>query len=168
MGKFTVTHTIECNEETFWKVFFDRDFNTELFLKHLGFPEYSILDQHETDREIVRKVSGTPKMDMPGPVLKLLGPGFKYVEEGRFDRATKRWNFKMTPSVLHSKLHNTGTMRIEPAGEGRVRRIAEITIEAKIFGVGGLIESSAEKNMRHGWDNSAIFMNRWLKDHPAG
>ena len=167
MAKFTVTHVIHCNEDTFWKVFFDRDFNTKLFLEYLGFPEFNILDQRETDREIVRKISGMPKMDMPGPVLKLLGPSFKYVEEGRLDKATKQWRFQMTPSVLQGKLRNEGTMRIEPAGEGRVRRIADIVIEAKIFGVGGLIESSAEKNMRQGWDKGAEFMNRWLKEHPA-
>jgi hypothetical protein len=168
MGKFTVTHEIHCNDDTFWKVFFDRDFNTKLFLDNLHFPEYSILEQRETDREIVRKVSGMPKLDMPGPVLKILGPGFKYVEEGTFDKATKRWRFQMTPNVLPGKLRNTGTMRIEPIGEGRVRRIADIEVEAKIFGVGGLIESSGEKQMRLGWDSSAIFMNRWLKEHPNG
>ncbi len=27
MGKFTVTHEINCNAETFWKVFFEKEFN---------------------------------------------------------------------------------------------------------------------------------------------
>ena len=40
-----------------------------------------------------------------------------------------------------------------------------MTIEAKIFGVGGLIESSAEKQLREGWDKSAVFMNKWLAEH---
>ena len=168
MGKFTVTHEIHCNEETFWKVFFDRDFNMDLFLKELHFPEYSILEQRETDQSIVRKVSGTPKMDVPAPVMKLLGPGFKYVEEGTFDKATKRWSFQMTPNVLHGKLFNKGNMRAEPVGEARVRRIAEIVVEAKVFGVGGLLESTGEKQIRQGWDSSAAFMNRWLKKAQAG
>jgi hypothetical protein len=167
MGKFTVTHEINCNADTFWKVFFDKTFNEELFRKALGFPEYSILEQRETDKETFRKVSGQPKMDLPGPVAKLFGSGFRYTEEGRLDKATQIWSWKMTPSTLAEKLRNEGTMRIEPIGDSKVRRIASMEIEAKVFGVGGLIESSSEKQLRSGWDQSAVFMNKWIADGKA-
>jgi len=167
MGKFTVTHEINCNADTFWKVFFDKTFNEELFRKALGFPEYSILEQRETDKETFRKVSGQPKMDLPGPVAKLFGSGFRYTEEGRLDKTKQLWSWKMTPSTLTDKLRNEGTMRIEPIGDSKVRRIASIEIEAKVFGVGGLIESSSEKQLRSGWDQSAVFMNKWIADGKA-
>lgn len=166
MGKFTVTHEINCNVETFWKVFFDKDFNTKLYLEHLGFPEFKVLDQQETDNDLVRKVVGMPKMDVPGPVAKLLGSNFRYTEEGKFDKKSGVWRWKMIPSVQADKLRNEGTLRIEPIGDAKVRRIAEIVIEAKIFGVGGLIESSSEKQLRDGWDKSAVYMNQWLKNNP--
>jgi hypothetical protein len=69
----------------------------------------------------------------------------------------------MTPSTLADKLFTSGTVRVEPIGTDKVRRIAEMSIEAKIFAVGGLIESTAEKQMRDGWDKSAVFMNRYLE-----
>ena len=59
-------------------------------------------------------------------------------------------------------------MRIESVGDKKVRRVTEMTIEAKVFGVGGLIESTVEKQLREGWDNSAQFMNRWIADGKAG
>lgn len=164
MGKFTVTHEINCDAETFWKVFFDKSFNEKLFREELGFPEFHIESQHDSDTKLTRKVHGVPKMDMPGPVMKLIGPGFRYVEEGALDKATHVWHWKMIPSALADKLRQEGTMRIEPAGHGKVRRIAEIVNEAKIFGIGGLIESSAEKQLREGWDRSARFMNRYLAE----
>lgn len=164
MGKFTVKHEINCNADTFWKIFFDKEFNETLFLKELGFPQYKILDARETDTQVIRKISGQPKMNLPGPVAKIMGSGFSYTEEGSWDKNTKVWRWKMTPSTLADKMRNEGTMRIEPIGENRVRRIADIDIEAKIFGVGGLIESSAEKELRNGWDHSAVFMNKWLAD----
>lgn len=166
MGKFTVTHEINSNVETFWKVFFDKDFNTKLYLEHLGFPEFKVLDQQETDNDLVRKVVGMPKMDVPGPVAKLLGSNFRYTEEGKFDKKSGVWRWKMIPSVQADKLRNEGTLRIEPIGDAKVRRIAEIVVEAKIFGVGGLIESSSEKQLRDGWDKSAVYMNQWLKNNP--
>ncbi len=160
MPKFTITHEFNGDEDTFWKVFFDKSFNERLYREHLQFSQYDVLDDHETDRERVRKVKGTPKMNLPGPVAKLFGNGFSYVEEGKLDKATRRWAWKMIPSALAGKLTNEGTMRIEKLGDTRIRRVAEITIEAKVFGVGGLIESSAEKQLREGWDASAPFFQK--------
>ncbi|MEI2620448.1 MAG: DUF2505 family protein [Candidatus Nanopelagicales bacterium] len=64
---------------------------------------------------------------------------------------------------MADKLRQEGTMRIEPIGDSKVRRIAELTMEAKVFGIGGLIESTTEKQLREGWDRSAVFMNRYIQ-----
>jgi hypothetical protein len=165
MGKFTVTHEIRCNADSFWKLFFDKPFNDELYLKALGFPTFTIVDQRETDTQIIRKVTGQPKMNMPGPVAKLMGSNFAYTEDGTFDKATKVWRWKLTPSALADKMRNEGVLRVEPVGDDKVRRVAELIIEAKVFGVGGLIESSAEKQLREGWDASAVFMNKYIAEH---
>lgn len=167
MGKFTVTHEINCNAETFWQIFFDKAFNEQLFLRELGFPEFSVVSQTDNSTSIIRKVAGQPKMNVPGPVAKLLGDGFRFTEDGTFDKASKTWRFKMTPSTMADKLRQEGTMRIEPVGDNKVRRIAELVIEAKIFGLGGLIESSTEKQLREGWDRSAVFMNRYIQQGKA-
>ena len=101
---------------------------------------------------------------VPAPVAKLFGSKLRYVEEGRLDKATRTWRWKTTPSTLADKVKNEGTMRVEPAGDGKCRRIVEIVVEAKVFGVGGLIESSTEKQFQDGWDASARFMNDvWFK-----
>ena len=47
---------------------------------------------------------------------------FKYVEDGTYDKATKTYRFKVTPSSMADKLTNEGTIRMEPAGEGKSRR----------------------------------------------
>lgn len=164
MGKFTVTHEINCNTETFWKVFFDKEFNEKLYLESLGFPQFKITEQRETDSEIVRKVMGQPKMEVPGPIAKMLGSNFSYTEDGTFKKATQVWSWKLTPSTMADKVRNEGVLRIEPIGDTKIRRIATIEVEAKIFGVGGLMESTTEKQLRDGWDKSAVFMNKWIAD----
>lgn len=164
MGKFTITHEIQCNAEIFWKTFFDKDFNVKLYKEVLGFPEFNIVEQRETESGLVRKISGVPKMELPGPIAKLLGSGFRYTEDGTFDKAKGLWRWKLTPSTLADKTRNEGSMRIEPIGDTKVRRIADLEIEAKIFGVGGLMESTFEKQLREGWDKSAVYMNTWVKN----
>jgi hypothetical protein len=168
MPTFRVTHEINCNIETFWKLFFDKTFNETLYKEGLGFPEFSVINQTETDDKITRKCAGKPKLNMPGPVMKLLGDGFRYTEEGTFDKATKTWRWKMTPSSLAEKLRQEGSLKVEAVGDNKVRRSAELINEAKVFGIGGLLESSAEKSLREGWDKSAAFMNKWIADGKAG
>jgi len=172
MGKFTVTHEIHCNVETFWKTFMDKEFNTQLYVGALGFPDFKVVDQSDDGTTVARKVSAQPKMEVPGALQKLIGQGFRYTEEGSMKKAEGIWRWKMTPSTLAEKLFTSGTIRVEPvahhggaahAGKDKVRRVAEINIEAKIFGLGGLIEGTTEKQMRDGWDKSATFMNKYLE-----
>lgn len=165
MSKFTLVHEINCDADTFWKVFLDQEYNKKLYLEGLGFSGYDILEQRETDTTVTRKVKGTPKMNLPGPIAKLVGPNFSYVEDGALDRATKIWTWKVTPSSMADKVRNEGTLRIEPIGDNKVRRIADLVVEAKVFGVGGLIESSLEKQLREGWEASVPFMHKWLAAH---
>lgn len=168
MARFTMTHEFDCTPDVFWK---DLNFNKEMneaMYKHLGFPEYQLLEQRETDGEIFRRTVATPKMDVPGPLQKLLGSNFKYTEETRYDKKTGRATFKGIPSTLADKMITEGVIRLEPIGANRCRRVIDVTVEAKIFGVGGLMESTAEKNIRQSYDTSARFMNQWVTQKKAG
>jgi hypothetical protein len=158
MKTFTLVHEIATDVDGFWKTFFDKDYNVALFSKGLGFPKYEVLSFEENDKEIKRKVRVTPKLDVPGPIAKLLGDGFAYMEEGTFDRAAKIWRWQNVPA---DKLATTGTIRAEAAGDGKMRRIGDFKVEGKIFGLGGMLESTLEKNLRSGWDKSATFLSEW-------
>lgn len=165
MATFTMRHDLDCDCDTFWRLFFEKDFNEKLF-KALEFPEWKLIDTKETDKEIVRNVKATPKMDAPAAVVKLLGSSFGYDEEGRFDKATKTHKFIIKPNVMTEKLRNEGTVKCEPRGDGKSTRVVEIIAEAKVFGLSGMIESSFEKSFRTGWQQSADFINKWVKEHP--
>lgn len=166
MAKVTLTHEINCDAERFWNLFFDKEFNEKLYKDTLGFPEFEIVEHRDDDKERYRKVKGKPKMNVPGPVAKLFGDNFKYEDQGKLDKKSGVFTFKITPSTMAEKLKNEGSVRIEAAGAGKVKRVVELIIEAKVFGVGGLIESSTEKQMRQGWEDSAAFMNKWIASHP--
>ena len=167
MRVYSFSHEIHCSEARFWEVFFDRSFNETLFREELGFPTFDIISQEEHDGATTRIIRGKPKMNMPKAVMKVLGENFGYEETGTLDPKTKRWNWTMKPNTLADKLFNTGCLWIEPLGEDRCKRMVEMRSEAKIFGVGGLIEKTSEAEFRAGWDASAIFMNKWLADHPS-
>ena len=160
-------HEIPCGEERFWKLFFDKEFNERLYREARGFPCFEVLETKETDAQITRVAKGQPKMNAPAAVQKVMGANFRYTEHGTFDKATKSFRWKMTPSTLEGKIKQDGGVRTETAGEGKVWRLVELIIEAKVFLVGGLIEAMAEKQLRDGWETSASYMGQWLKDHPG-
>ena len=90
---------------------------------------------------------------------------FSYVEDGTFDKATKILTWKTTPSSMADKVTTKGTIKAEPAGDGKVLRISDFQYEAKVFAIGGILESAFEKSLRSGWEKSAEFLNNWLKEH---
>lgn len=161
MATFQMKHEMDMTAEKFWELFFNNDLQKEIF-KDLGFPQWEILEFKDGDKETVRVVKAQPKLDLPGAVAKLLGPGFGYTEKGTYDKGSKVYKFVITPSQLADKLRNEGTVRIEAKGD-KCLRIVDITMEAKIFGVGGMIEKTFEKQTREGWEQSAKFMNAHVK-----
>jgi hypothetical protein len=161
--KVTVITTIDCDVDTFWKTFFDRDFNKKLYSEGLGFKAFEFVEASDSHR----KLKGTPKMNAPGPVAKLLGDSFGYEENGTLDKATNTYRWKMTPNTMGDKLFTSGSVKIEAAGDGKVKRTSEASIEAKIFGLGGVLEGTAEKEIRESFEKEARFMNRWFQEKKA-
>jgi len=162
MTTFQMKHDIDCTPEKFWEMFFDDGLQKQIF-KDLQFPQWDVLETRNTDTEIVRIVKAIPKLDAPGPVAKILGPGFGYTEEGRFDKATKLYKFTIKTNQLADKLKNEGSVRVEPKGADKCTRIVDIVAEAKVFGIGGMIEKMTEKSFRDGWGKSAEIFNRQVK-----
>lgn len=165
MGRFTLTHEFNCSVDTFWRVNFDRDMNTALFKDGLGYPEYTIVEQRDTDAEIFRKAVSTPKMEIPAAIQKVLGSGFRFTEETTFNKKTRVATFKGIPSTMADKLKTSGTLRCEAVGANRCRRIIEIDNTANVsFLLNSTLEGFGEKSMRDAYDRGAQFMSKWITD----
>lgn len=166
MTTFTMRHDVGCSAERFWQLFFDSELQKRIYAE-LGFPKWEVVEMKETENEIVRVVKAIPRLDAPAAVVKLLGSGFGYTEEGRFDRASKVFRFTVKPSTLADKLRNEGSVRVEPKGPEKCTRIVEIVAEAKIFGVGGMIEKMTERTHREGWEKSLRYFEAEANENAA-
>lgn len=167
MLELTLNHEIRCSADRFWALFFDPNFTREMIVGGLGFASCEIDEVRERGNKLYRDMRVTPKLDVPAAVAKLLGPKLGYTEHGVFDEDTKVWDHDLELSVLSDRIRMGGKVRVDPIGEDRCRRIADLWCEVKIFGLGKMVEKAAEKNMRDGWSRSAAWMNGWLAAHPA-
>jgi hypothetical protein len=165
MPEVTLRHEINTDEDTYWaKCVFDPAFNKALYIDALKFPEWKLLDSKEDDTKIWRKVQVDPPTgNMPGPVKKVIGDRLSYVEEGTFDKKTKRYSFKVTPSSLAEKTKVTGEMWVEKLGDKKIARIAKMSVEVKIFVVGGLVEDRILSDLRSSYDKGTSFTNEYIE-----
>ena len=164
MRRITVVQEILTDVDNHWKLFLDDEFDKAQALDGLGFASYEILEHKDEPDRVFRKTRGAPKLDLPAVVAKALGPHFGYTEEGAWDKKTKVWRSRLIPNILTDRLSSDAVVRAEAAGEGRCRRICELSVEAKVFGIGTIIETALERDLRSGWERAATFMNRWIRD----
>ena len=171
MKASTTSTAITGTPDTFWSAFLDPSYLRALYLDELESRAFAVLETTDTSR----KLRIVPKMNLPAPVAKLIGESFAYEEHGTLDHARNEWTWRMVqPANLDPKskprrdavaMH--GTVRIEPSGGDQCRRTDNFTIEAKIFGLGGLIESTIEKELQSARAKEYAFFTRWLEQQGA-
>lgn len=165
---FTVRHTFRgVDVDTFWeKVFFNDEFNATLYKRELEFIDYEILEQKTDEKGVVtRRAKQTPKPEGPAVVKKLVGDSVSYVEEGRFDPASKRWRYTITPSKMADKIKIGGEFWVEARGEDSVERICTVDLEVKVFGVGKAVESFIEKQTKESYEKAARYTQRFIDEN---
>ncbi len=164
MPEITVRHELDCDEDTYWHgCVFNEEFNRKLYLETLAFPGYAG-ENVDGATTVTRKVRIDPPLTgLPGPVKKVLGDRFAYVEEGTFDKATKRYTFKVTPTTMPEKTKTTGELWCEKLGEKKIARFAKIKVEVKVFAIGGMIEDKILHDLKTSYDAAAKFTNEWVR-----
>jgi hypothetical protein len=167
MKTVSTSVVLPCTPETFWRVFLDERYLRAIFLEELQFKDFSLLEATETSR----KIRAVPRLKLPAVIEKLVGDSFAYEEHGTLDRAKNEWTWKMVPPTnaepgkkpRKEMVSTRGTMRVEATADGKCRRTDEVQVEAHVFGVGGLIESTVEKEVRASWVKEFAFLTRWLE-----
>jgi hypothetical protein len=158
---------LPCTPDTFWASFLDESYLRALYLDELEARAFDVLEISDTSR----KLRIVPKMKLPAPVAKLIGESFAYEEHGTLDRANNEWTWRMVqPANLDPKskprkdaVTMRGTVRIEHSGEAHCRRTDSFAVEAKIFGLGGLIESTIDKELQSARAKEYAFLARWVE-----
>ena len=163
--RYTIRHTFDTDADTFWKVFFDAEYNRALFVDHLKFKSYRVLElDRRDDGSVVRRVECAPPMEVPAVARKIFGDATSYVEEGRYDPKSARFSVSVVPKVGADRVHTRVEMRVEPRGERRIERIADIDNTVKVFAIGKVIEAFIEGETRKSYDASAEFTRKWFAE----
>ena len=167
MQKRRIEHTFDCEPHTYWEgAFFNPEYNAKLFLERLRFERWELIEQVDTDDGFRRIIEAVPRVgDLPGPIKSLLKNGAGYREEGEFFRSESRYRLRVTSRSLGDKLLVTGDMSVRALDGGRCRRGYECAVDAKVFGVGGMIERRVLDDWERSYRKAAEFTASWLSDN---
>ena len=165
MPSVTLRHEIDTDEDTYWnKIVFDEAFNKAMYIDHMKFPGWKLLDMKEDDAKITRRVQVDPPVgNLPGPVKKVIGDKLTYVEEGTFDKASKRYTFKVNPSALPDKTKVSGEMWVEKLGDKKVARVCKISVDVKVMLIGGMVEERILSDLKASYETGTSFTNEYIK-----
>jgi hypothetical protein len=164
--RYTIKHSIDTDVDSFWgKLFFDPEFNRTLFLDHLGFTHYKVLEERtDADGVIHRRIDCTPKVELPAAARKIFGDSVGFIEEGRFDPKQRKYFVQVQPRMAGEKIKTTSEIWAEPLGDKRCERVVVTDNTVKVFGLGTLIEGFIEQQTRDMYARAAEFTNRWIKE----
>jgi hypothetical protein len=166
MKERRIEHTYSCSAEVFWnQIFLDDEYNRKLFLDELHFESWRVVSTQERGGQTHRVIEAVPRMgELPGPLKRLLEGGLGYEERGVLDRAAQRYTLQATPRSLASKLTILGELSTTPLGPRECRRTYLAKVEAKVFGVGGMIEERLLADVEKSYNKAALFTNRWIAE----
>lgn len=168
-AQYKATHEFDCDEDTFWeKCMMSESFNTALYVDSLKFPGWKVLEQKDDGQKITRKVriEPPPITGVPGPVKKALGDKLSYVEDGVYDRATRKYTFQVTPSTMPDKTTISGELWTEKKGDNKIARHAKVDVEVKVFMIGKLIEDKVVGDLKGSYESAAAFTREFVKKNP--
>jgi hypothetical protein len=166
MAETTIVDEFDCTEENYWgKCHFDPEYNRRLYLEHLKFPGWKLVEtKTEGDKTSRRVILDPPVGALPGPVKKLIGDSLSYTEVGTYDKSTGRYKFTVTPSTMADKTKIEGEIWCEKIGEKKIRRTAKIRVDVKVFMVGGLVEEKVMGDLKNSYTTAAPFTNGFVKE----
>lgn len=166
MAEARIDHTFNCSADTFWdKLFFDEEYNRRMFTEVLRFPHFAVTRHEDRGDRVERTVEVTPRVgDLPGPLKKLVGEGISYREEGVFDRTARRYRINVIPNKLADKIQTRCELFVTPKGPNQCTRTFLCQVEAKIFGVGGLLEKRMLEDIQKSQNLGAEFTNRYIAE----
>ncbi|MGB5702953.1 MAG: DUF2505 family protein [Polyangiales bacterium] len=158
---FAIRQLLDCSQQEFWeRIFRCETFNRYLY-DGLGF-EYEL---QEWDPEAgYRRAKVSPGHKMPKPIAKVLGEHFSYVEEGSFDAAAERYEFRVIPSTMPDRIRAGGIVVVEPVSEHQCERKVTVEFSADVPGLGRVIEAYLVSSTREQYAKNAALVNEYLAD----
>ena len=97
--KFTIAHEFDCDAKTYWEIFFDLDYQKDMY-SGLGIKERTVLLFEEDDKEIRRRIKIVPQRDLPGALKAVLKGDLGYIEHNVYHKGKDVMDVRIEPTLM--------------------------------------------------------------------
>lgn len=161
--KLYVRHAFDCTPDTFWKMYWDDEFDQ--MLRKDSTVERELVSERSEGQVNVRRLRFTPEKELPKPVAKLVGSKkLIYEQENRFDADRGEMQWQVIPSFLPGKFSAKGKYVVR-ATAGGCERIVEGHIDVKVRFIGGQIEKAVVAEIEQSYNKTVGACHAWLSKH---
>jgi hypothetical protein len=159
--KFTIAHEFECDPATFWEIFFDLEYQKEMY-SGLKIKERTVLLFEEDEHEIRRRIKIMPERDLPGALKSVMKGDLGYIEHNVYYKGKDVMNVRIEPTLMKDRFRMEAVFRVVPLGPRRIRREFTGEISVSVPLLGGQIEKLVIADVRKSYDQAALTTARWV------
>lgn len=163
--QFSLEHRFDIDRETYMaEVYFNKEMGRQMD-QALGLGSKELIEEVD-DEAIYKRVNMVrPQRDLPRALRKVLGDkGLGFFETTIHYKGEFRLEWKMKTEMMPDRIFGGGEILILDDNGATIRRVSG-EINAKIFGVGGMIEKTSVENVRESYDKAAAITSQWIADH---
>lgn len=160
--KLLVRQTYPCSVDTFWKMYWDDEFDA--ILRRESAVSRELVEERRDGDVVTRRVKFTPDRDLPGPAAALLGSSkLIYEQENRWDPGASRLDWRVIPTILPGKLDAKGWFVVR-AAPGGCEQVVEGDISVQVRFVGGQIEKAIVAEVQQSYEKMGAACRTFLRD----
>ena len=154
-----------------WRILHTPEFDA-FTAREYELKEYTELEKKVSDNLIQRKVrvvTGTELSYIPfGMAHKLLGGNevvYEEIQNQYLDRYEATWkNQWIEPARFRDKIRVSGTLRLHPLDEEWCRRVRDMRIHIRIFGIGPILEGMAAEQAKKTGQRFSQMVAKWKSE----
>ena len=151
-----------CSPQFYLEQYFHEANRRKRELEGCGTVDYKVLESTRDGGVWHHLAESIERLNAPGPIRKLFGETSRFEEDATWKEGTNVLQVIYRPDTMQKKISIRGTMTAQDQGNGTCQVTAEIEFKVSIFGIGGLIEKMAAKEMPTHLQKDADYFNAHL------
>ncbi len=163
---------IPISAEELWQTLHTPEFDA-FIAKEYEFKEYAELERQVSGNLVhrrVRIITGTDLSYIPfGLAHKILGGNeiiYEEIQDKYLDRYEMHWEDKwIEPSSFRNKIQVSGKLQLIPIDDARCKRIREMSIAIRMFGVGHILEGMVAVQAKKTSEKFSRVVTKWESEN---
>ncbi len=158
----SATEVYRCEPRRYIEQYFDPTGRERRMVNGCGGVSWELLDKQEEGGQRRMRAAFVERLDAPKAVQKLFGETSRFEEESVWREGSDEIQVALIPDKMTDRMSLRGRYKVADPGDGTSRVTLEIEVKVKIFGVGGLVEKMAAKELPKTFAKDAEYFNAHL------